>query len=249
MNADGTDKVRLTSDQEENSHPVWSKDGEWIYYQRNDDIYRMSSDGSNPQIVVEDGNYFDITDDGLGLVFKISEQDRDAVVLYDLEKGITEEIVPARVPEFEGKELGYPTISPDGKWLAFAAYYPKTWTTHIVKLDGRNRYQFASGCMPQFRPDGLMIAWITSGFHEVHLAAPDGKNRVPFVDHNTIPGRPQCYFPRWSNNGDYIVFAASPSFDWSSDYEIFIKSASGGEAVRLTFHSASDIWPDIFIPD
>ena len=52
----------------------------------------------------------------------------------------------------------------------------------------------------------------------------------------------------FSNNGEYILFAASPHHDWSSDYEIFIKSFSGGKAVRLTFHPGSDIWPDLFIP-
>lgn len=249
MNADGTRKVRLTNDKEDNSHPVWSKNGQWIYYQRNDDIYRMRSDGSNSQLVVKDGSYFDISADGLNLVYKKREEDRDSILLHNLEKGTTEEIVPARVPEFEGKGLGYPAISPDGNWLAFASDYPKTWTTHIVKLDGSNRYQFARGCMPQYRPDGLKLAWISGGDHKVFIASPDGKDRVPFVDHSTIPGRRHSYFPRWSNDAKYIVFAASPHFDWSSDYEIYIKPVNGGEAVRLTFNSGSDIWPDIFIPD
>jgi len=246
MNADGTNQVRLTNDQNNNFHPVWSKDGKWIYYERDEDIYRMLPDGSNPQMVVTNGFAFDVTDDGTGLIYVRKEQNRDSIVLLDLEKGTKEEIIPARVPEFNGRELDYPTISPDGKWLAFASDYPNAWTIHIVALDGNNRYIFGNGCMPQYRPDGLLLTWITSGVHEVHMATPDGKNKRPFE--NSISGRPHCYFSRWSNDGEYILFAASPLFDWSSDYEIYIKPSSGGEAVRLTFHPAADIWPDLFIP-
>ena len=246
MNADGTEKVRLTNDQESNKHPVWSKDGEWIYYERNYDIYRMRSDGSNSQIVVSNGISQDITEDGTGLVYVSKEQSQDSIVLLDLENGTAEEIIPARVPEFKGKALIYPTMSPDGKWLAFTSDYPDPWTTHIVKLDGSNRYRFARGCQPQYRPDGLVLAWITSGDHEIHFATPDGKNRRLFED--SIPGRPHIYYPRWSNNGEYIVFAASPHTDpETSDYEIYIKPVNDGEAVRLTFNSGSDTWPDIHI--
>lgn len=246
MKADGTDKVRLTNDKETNSHPVWSKDGKWIYYQRNDDIYRMLPDGSNSQIVVKNGIFFDITDDSLKLVYVLEEQNKYSIVLRDLETGKTEEIIPARVPEFKGKMLSYPTISPDSKWLAFASTYPAAWTIHIVKLDGSNCYRFASGCQPQYRPDGLWLVWISGGYHDVYIGTPDGTKQRAFED--SIPGRPDLYFPRWSNNGEYILFTAGPRHDWAGDYEIYIKSFKEREAVRLTFHPGSDTWPDHFIP-
>lgn len=247
MGADGTDKVRLTNDQELNDHPVWSKDGKWIYYQRNNDIYRMHPDGSNSHIVVENGISFDITEDGSRLVYLIEEQNEHSIMLRDLETGKTEEIIPARVPEFEGKSVGYPTISPDGEWLAFASTYPSAWIIYIVKLDGSNLYQFAHGCQQQYRPDGELLVWITGGYHDVYIGPPDGTKQRVFED--SIPGRSHCYFPRWSNNGEYIVFAASPHFShWTSDYEIYIKPFEGGEAVRLTFHPGTDKWPDLFIP-
>jgi Tol biopolymer transport system component len=246
MKADGNDKVRLTNDQQRNDHPVWSKDGRWIYFQRNNDIYRMRSDGSGPQLVVENGFSFDLSKDGLMLIYVIEEKNIRSILIRDLEKGTSEEFIPARYPEFKGILLAYPTISPDGKCIAFASDYPIPWKIHIATLDGSNCQPFADGCMPCYRPDGSMLAWISGGYHELFIGTPDGKKKMRFED--SIPGRPHCYFPRWSNNGEYIVFAASPDPDKkTSDYEIYIKPFKGEKAVRLTFHPGTDIWPDLFI--
>ncbi|MFQ6110291.1 MAG: TolB family protein [Candidatus Aminicenantales bacterium] len=247
MRADGTEKARLTNDHEKNLQPVWSKDGEWIYYQRNEDIYRMHSDGTHPQLVVKNGFSFDLSEDGSKLIYVAREEDGDLIMIHDLGGKKTEEIIPARVSRFAGKQLRYPTISPDGQWIAFASAYPRPWTIHIVGQDGTGLYELSFGCMPQYRPDGSLIAWITSGSHKLYVGTPDGEKQRPFG--TSIPGRPHCYFPRWSNDGRYIVFAASPHPDRStSDYEIYIKPLEGGKAVRLTFHPASDTWPDIYIP-
>jgi Tol biopolymer transport system component len=246
MNADGTKKERLTNDRERNEHPVWSKDGQWIYYQRNDDIYRMRPDGSDSQLVVADGFSFEITEDSSKIVYVIQKESGNSIMLYDSEKQKPEEIIPARLPEFTGKELRFPSISPDGKWLSFSSAYPNPWSVHMVKLDGSRHSFYSPGCMPQYSPDGLNLVWVYGGIHDIFIGTPDGNRKTVFED--SIPGRPHCYFPKWSNDGSYIVFAASPFADrQSSDYEIYIKPVKGGEAVRLTFHGATDTWPDIFM--
>ncbi len=252
MNSDGSDKVRLTNDQEQNDHPVWSKDGEWIYYERNEDIYRMRPDGSNSQLVVVNGSEPDISWDNEKLVYIVEEEvngsEKTSIMLLDLETGTTEEIVPANTPGLEDYAFLYPTLSPDGERIAFASTYPDPWYIHIMELDGSNRFEFTFGCQPHYHPDGLMLVWITSGYHEVYIGTSDGINQELFED--SIPGRPHCYFSKWSNNGEYIVFAASPDFDHNtSDYEIYIKPVNGGEAERLTFHPGTDKWPDLYFPD
>ena len=249
MNADGTDKIRLTHDKEENHNPVWSREGQWIYYQQNDDkIYRMRPDGSESQIVVESGFSFDISEYGSELIYVTEVHDESSIVIRDLKNGNTKEIIPALAPEFRGKKFYYPTLSPDGQWVAFTSDYPRPWTVHMVKMDGSRKYQFARGCMPQYQPDGSTVIWITSGNHKIYMADPEGKNQTRLV--GPIPHRPHCYFPRWSDSSEYIVFAASPNPDRSkSDYEIYIKAFPRGKAVRLTFHPKSDIWPDIFVAE
>ncbi len=246
MKADGTEKMRLTNDREDNSHPVWSKDGKWIYFERNKDIFRMHPDGSEAQPVVENGFSFDISGDSTKIVYVTQDDSGDSIRLYDLEKKESEEIIPQRLPEFRGKELRFPTFSPDNQWLSFSSSYPKAWSVHMVKLDGSSHSFYDRGCMSQFSPNGLYLTWVYGGVHHIYMGSVDGSEKKVFE--NSIAGRPHIYFPKWSPDGNYIVFAASPFSDRrTSDYEIFIKPVKGGEAVRLTFHPATDTWPDIFI--
>ena len=76
--------------------------------------------------------------------------------------------------------------------------------------------------------------------------------RTPWID---LPGEfSHEYFPSLSNDGRYLVFGASRGgrdgheHD-SADYEIFLWEVGtpAEEAVRLTFHSGNDCWPDMFV--
>lgn len=246
MNADGTEKVRLTDDQETNHHPVWSKDGKWIYFQRNDDICRMRPDGSAAQVVLKRGFSFDISEDDSKIVYVAQDDSGDSIRLYHCERHESEEIIPLRLQEFRGKELRFPTLSPDNRWLFFSSSYPRAWSVHRVRLHGTGHSFFDRGCMPQHSSDGRHVAWVYGGAHDIYIGTADGSQKRVFE--SSIPGRPHCYFPKWSSDGKYIVFAASPTSDRSrGDFEIFIKPVTGGEAVRLTFHPATDAWPDIFL--
>jgi len=244
MKADGTEKVRLTHDQENNLHPVWSHNGEWIFYERNHDIYKMRDDGSDAQLVLKNGFSFDLVDDSSKIIYVVQEKSGNSVHLYDTHTQTSEEIIPARVPEFRNKEIRFPTLSPDGEWLSFSSAYPLAWSVHIMNLGRNITSVYARGCMPQYSPDGMHLAWVTSGTHDIYIGTPHRNQKRIFE--NSIPRRPHCYFPRWSPNGNTMVFAASPYHNrQTSDYEIYIKPLKGGEAVRLTFHPATDSWPDI----
>ena len=58
-------------------------------------------------------------------------------------------------------------------------------------------------------------------------------------------------FPRLSNDGKWLVFGAAIN-DLENDledYELFLweVGSSATSATRLTFHSANDRWPDVFV--
>ncbi|MBD3413405.1 MAG: hypothetical protein GF421_03115 [Candidatus Aminicenantes bacterium] len=245
MKADGTEKVRLTHDPEKNFHPVWSDKGEWIYFQRNEHIYRMQPDGSGLQPVIQNGFSFDLVERSSKIIYVVSEKSGSSVQLYDIQKKTSEELIPARVPEFQNKQIRFPTLSPDGDWLSFSSAYPKAWSIHLVKLSRNIHFPYGRGCMPQYSPDSQHVAWVHSGNHDIYVGTPHrGQKRGLNI---VIPERPHNYFPKWSPDGKYLVFAAGPTPKrGTSDYEIYIKPLKGGKAVRLTFHPATDNWPDIY---
>ena len=58
------------------------------------------------------------------------------------------------------------------------------------------------------------------------------------------------YFPKLNQDGRYLVLGASTGGHEHdvADYEIFLwpVGAPADQALRLTFHSGNDNWPDIF---
>jgi len=68
-----------------------------------------------------------------------------------------------------------------------------------------------------------------------------------------IPGRRSHeYFPQLSADGKWLVWAATQrGHDHDiADYEIYLWEVGtpAQDAVRLTYHSGNDRWPDIYIP-
>ena len=78
---------------------------------------------------------------------------------------------------------------------------------------------------------------------------------VDDIDHMVLidlPGRRSHeYFPQLSPDGKFLVWAATQrGHDHDLyDYEIYLwdTSTPPEQAARLTFHSANDRWPDIFV--
>jgi hypothetical protein len=67
-----------------------------------------------------------------------------------------------------------------------------------------------------------------------------------------LPGRRSHeYFPKIDQSGTWMIWCATQVGHEHDiyDYEIYLwnVSAHRDEAVRLTFHSGNDRWPDIFI--
>jgi hypothetical protein len=107
------------------------------------------------------------------------------------------------------------------------------------------------GCQLSWGPADLYVYWIDQGgLMENHLLRRDlgtGATRVwldlpePFSHE---------YFPRVSPDGRMVVLGASAGGHEHdvADYEIFLWPVGrpAAEAIRLTFHSGNDNWPDVF---
>jgi len=134
MNADGTNQTRLTDEETEDSHPKWSSDGKYIIFDSVranpglgfENIYIMQSDGSSVTRLTkreEVDSYSSLSPDGTRILFR-----RIIPTGGDIESGRNSEVF---IMDRDGSNLknltnhaafdGYPSWSPDGKWVLFAS--------------------------------------------------------------------------------------------------------------------------------
>ncbi len=105
-------------------------------------------------------------------------------------------------------ELGSPTFSRDGQWIAFDAYKQgfdnsraECW---IARRDGRELKRLAFGATPRFSPDGKRLLFVREGVND--RSVPEGVyviNRDGSGEKRIAPGR----WPDWSPDGRKIVFS------------------------------------------
>ncbi len=105
-------------------------------------------------------------------------------------------------------ELGSPTFSRDGQWIAFDGYKQgfdnsraECW---ISRRDGRELKRLAFGATPRFSPDGKRLLIVREGVNDrtvpegVYIIKRDGSG-----EKRIGPGR----WPDWSPDGNEIVFS------------------------------------------
>ncbi len=124
-------------------------------------------------------------------------------------------------------ELGSPTFSRDGQWIAFDAYRggfdhssAECW---IARRDGRELKRLTFGATPRFSPDGKRILFVRERVNDptrkegVYVINQDGSG-----EKRIGPGR----WPDWSPTGDEIVFSLGGE-------------ETGGARIGATIHIAA----------
>jgi len=90
---------------------------------------------------------------------------------------------------------------------------------------------------PAIAPDGQSILFCYKG--DIYKVSSSGGQAIPLTISESYD-----FSPVWSHDGKFIAFAS----DRYGNFDTFIMPASGGEATRLTYHSADDI-PSSFTAD
>jgi Tol biopolymer transport system component len=119
MDADGTDRARVTDDGANNTWPSWSPDGRRIAFGKAvSQIWVMDADGSNPELVSVNGN----------LRYTVTWGPNDRLIYTDSLPGTTNRQVRTMDPD--GSDIRtlsapldddrFPSWSPDGKRIAFS---------------------------------------------------------------------------------------------------------------------------------
>ncbi len=106
----------------------------------------------------------------------------------------------------------YPTLSPDGSWVAYCSETAGDWDIHLLSVGGQNplnltRAPDSDECQPAFSPDGARIAFRSDRQNGgIFVMGRTGE----FVRRLTDKG----YNPAWSPTGEEIVYATE-SIGWN----------------------------------
>jgi Tol biopolymer transport system component len=275
MNADGTDAKQLTRGDEVDWFPRFSPDGSTVMFNRskggwvseNDaeypekwDIWTIGIDGTNEKKMVDNACWGVWQADGKNIVFAR----RAKVFIKNLETSVEKLLFDGEVSLKKGVVVQQPSLSSEGKYMA-ATLRGSMRETGVYSFDRKEWTKTGGGCQIQWFPSGPEIYWMnptgnggTAAPSEVLvMMLKDGKPVDKISDIKKfrlmdLPGRRSHeYFPKFDQNGEYMVWGATDKGHDHDiyDYEIYLwkRGQPVESAVRLTFHTGNDRWPDIFI--
>ena len=245
--------VQLTTGRNHHDqHPKWSPDGRRISFVSsrggNFDLYVMNADGTAvTRLTDHAANDFDPIwmPDGQSMIFSSERDSRSD--LYRV--WLADRRVDRLTHHFVGRAI-MPSVSPDGKRVAFAAQTLQRlqfWEFQIHILDlasGKTRALDNTGgaCWPSWSPDGRQLA-------NVLLAKEPSTLQVRGADGGgarELVGDPKRwhYYPDFSRDGAWLAFAVSPAHHEGEDWDLAIAAPDGSKYHRLTTGPGNDRLPD-----
>jgi serine/threonine protein kinase len=219
--AQGGDAVRLTEDKNLDWNPVWSPDGEFIYFCSNrnggSSLWRLRVDQTTGNPIDEpeaitaplaQSWLMTISKDGKNLVYErrtrienIQQAEFDPIKM---------QIVGKLIPVTEGnKRTRTPHISPDGKLIAFYVTGEAQEDIVLVKNDDPKWNYLTNDAaldrVPRFSPDGSRIAFYSglSGISELYMMNTDGSDRRQIITNDD--GKSSLY-PVFSPDGKRLAY-------------------------------------------
>ena len=271
MKTDGSDVKQITQGDQVDWFPRFAPDGQKVLFCRSKqgwvserdannsdkwDLFTIKPDGSEPKKVVENASWGSwISNDEILYVrgTKIFRRKLDS----DKE---TQVMSSEGVAELDGALLQQPELSSDGKQIAITLRGSKR-ETGLWDIAKKTWTQTGQGCQINWTPDHSAIYWVhptgNGGSRILKMPISDGKppadadlDQLQLMD---LPGRRSHeYFPELSSDGKWLVWGITQrghDHD-TADYEIYLWEVGSppDKAVRLTYNSGNDRWPDIFIP-
>ncbi|RYZ10243.1 MAG: hypothetical protein EOO73_01310 [Myxococcales bacterium] len=269
MRTDGSDVKQITQGDEVDWFPRFSPDGAKILFTRSKkgwvserdanasdkwDLYTVATDGSSPTKVVTDASWGSWISQNEILYVRGTKIYRSTL------GGEETQVMDSQgVSELDGALLQQPELSSDGKYLAITLRGSKR-ETGIWDIAKKAWNQTGLGCQVNWTPDHSAIYWVhptgNGGSRVLRMPIEGGKapkessvDDSVFID---LPGRRSHeYFPELSSDGKWLVWGITQrghDHD-TADYEIYLWEVGSPpeKAARLTFNSANDRWPDIFL--
>jgi len=262
MNADGSDRTRLTTDPAPDFDPAWSPDGRRIAFRThrdgNEEVYVMNADGSGQRNASRSpgGDYSPAwSPDGEWIAFMSDRSGGPNVWLMRPDGA-----APRQLTDLPGISE-YPSWSPDGARLAFHCTSGRVLESGVgdfeicvVDRDGSNLEQITDAPgeskLPAWSPDGAWIAFQSDrngwpsgpkppgydgeryGEYEVYVVQPDGSGLRRVTTHPDEDDTSAA----WSPAGDYLLVSRYGCLD--------VLSPDGSRSTRLTDGLCADEFPD-----
>ena len=243
INADGSERTRLTDDDAYNRHPAWSPDGSRIAFdsKRGPDsyIYVINSDGSGLTRLTDDSSddSFPVwSPDGTQIAYASY---RDGwYYIYVMNTDGSEQI---ELTDNAAMDTN-PVWSPDGSKIAFFGVeidgeFPLWRHIYVVNANGSGLTRLtddnANDYCPLWSPDGTRIVYMSGrdGNGEIYVMNADGSGLTRLTDDSASD-----FLPVWSPDGKQIAFVSERDGNW----EIYVMNADGSGQTNLTNKPSTD---------
>lgn len=228
MDEDGRNERQLTRDAADHEDPVWSPDGRHIAYVKIEGtakiVHLVDDDGSRDRTVTPTSKaaihpyWFP---DGRRIAWCADDdvappaKNAASIFVTDLETGETRALISGGINT-------YPSISPDGKRVAFRKIVGEfNSEVFVADTDGRNARNLTDNPAwegwPAWSPDGTRIAFAgnRNSNYQIFVMNADGTNVRRIAN---TEGRATA--PRWSPDGGRIYFTNCVSVDLGRGCEV-----------------------------
>jgi len=245
IDSDGTNPLRLTTDEQGAKNPAWAPDGSKIAFQNFappdffTDVYVMDADGSNSFQVTDSSAGGSGSSDGNPSWSPNGTQ----LALEGLRNG-NRDIYSINIDGTGRSNLTNdsaddtaPAWSPDGENIAFVKFPVGTQEIYVMSADGQNPTNLtnhpASDRDPSWSPDSSKIAFSRAG--DIYVMNADGSQQTQLTDDPERDAE-----PAWSPDGQKIAFVSVRD----GEAELYVMNADGTDETQITDDDVEQLGPD-----